>query len=351
MKVKLACKLFNDDASYFLEPLLQHDDLESLFLYRDGIASKLPDNLEKKIIGKYSKNKIKFISRLFAMMKKPTVDLYVGIYEVPHGILAILSAKWNRRPSVVSIIGNPKYSFRNKGFRGYVTKWIYRKADFITVTGSASKEFLINEKGLLENKVLVLPNSIPIESFRNLKIEKKYDLITLGRISPEKGLINFLEIISEVLELIPDLKVGIAGKGPKQEELANTIKLKGLENNVFLLGYVSNIEIFLNEGKVFVTTSKTEGLPRTAIQSMACGTPVIASNVGDMKDLVVNNETGVLIDDPNDNQAFYSSILELLDNYSEYQERCIQYVHDNFSSRAGLSTWDTIFKTIKEKSK
>ena len=147
------------------------------------------------------------------------------------------------------------------------------------------------------------------------------------------------------------MKVGIAGKGPQQEELESAIKLKGLDKNVYLLGYVSNIEIFLNEGKVFVTTSKTEGLPRTAIQSMACGTPVIASNVGDMKDLVVNNVTGFLIDDPNDNQAFYNSILELLDNYCEYQEKCIQYVHDHFSSKAGLSTWDTIFKAIKEKSK
>jgi glycosyltransferase involved in cell wall biosynthesis len=346
MIIKLACKLFDGDAAYFMEPILRLKGLKQLYIYRDSQIADLPDVLQSKLIGNYSVKKPKFVRRQFQLSKKPVADIYVGFYEIPHGILAILAAMWNRKPSVVAIIGNPKYSFRNEGIRGVITRWVYKRASRITVTGSESRRFLIEEKGLAAEKVFILPNSIPLGSFRKHNIDKKYDLITLGRLSPEKGLINLLKVAEKLVGINSSFTLGIAGKGPQEEELESHIDSMGLSKNVFLLGFVPDIVEFLNQGRAFITTSKTEGLPRTAIQSMSCGTPVIASNVGDMKDLVIDGKTGYLVDDPEDINAFFEAINMLFSKEEIYSQNCIRHIEMNFSSEAAVKAWENIINSI-----
>ncbi len=73
---------------------------------------------------------------------------------MPRGLLTLMAAKIHSKPVVISIIGNPKCDFRNKGFRGKVTNWIYKKAAALTVTGTQSKKFLLNSKKTTPNKVI-----------------------------------------------------------------------------------------------------------------------------------------------------------------------------------------------------
>ena len=195
-------------------------------------------------------------------------QVFIGIYEIPHGILSILCSLLLAKKSIVCIIGNPGYSLRNKGIRGYITKLIYFKANFITVTGSNSKKFLVNNKGVDPNKIFILPNSVPSDEYYKLMINKKYDLITLGRLSEEKGLFNLLKIVKELKKNFSEIKLGIAGKGDLYDKLKLKINHLNLNENVDLLGYVEDSNRFLNSGKIFVSTSFTEGLPRTIISRL-----------------------------------------------------------------------------------
>ncbi len=351
MKIKLSCKLFDADAQYFIDPILDCKDINSIVLYRNQSLVVKEVCWNSKLKGVYHSTKLKFIFRLYRMIvDKPKADVFIGIYEIPHGLLALISAKINRKPVIISVIGNPKYNIRNKGFRGFITNWIYKWADVITVTGSQSKAFLIEKKKLNSNKIFILPNSIPIDEFDSKKTKKEFDLITLGRLSPEKGLLNLLDIVAILRRSLPSIRVGIAGRGPQMKELASRISKLKLEKNVTLLGYVENVSDFLNSGSLFLTTSFTEGLPRTVIQSMVGGVPVIASNVGDMSDLVINDKTGVLIENPHDISSFAESIIDILGNEKKYlklSEECKIHSTKNYSHRAATIVWNKIFDYLE----
>ena len=350
-KVVFICNLFNADARYFLNPVLGSSQIKELKLFRN-VSPQLNNDLWKaKGIGFYKNGKLALINRAFKVISQKNIDLYIGIYEIPHGLLALFAALLKRKPSVVSVIGNPKYSIRNKGLRGFVTNWIYKKASVITVTGSQSKNYLIEHKNINQKKVFILPNSVPIEDFtlRGDIPEKKYHLVTIGRLSPEKGLIKLIEIINDLRKEIPNIKLGIAGKGPQMDLLKKKIKTLSLEDNIDLLGYVESAGEFLKSGKVFITTSITEGLPRTAIQSMLMGLPVIASNVGDMQDLVIDNKTGYLIDDPTSGELFSKAILNVIREQSKYKELCqnaIIHVRNNYSQKMATKVWDEIINYL-----
>lgn len=350
--IVLTCKLFNADAQYFIDPLIECKHVDRLFLYRNNSPEIKNDTWSRKGEGIYHHNRFKFLNRFFRMLYQRKVDLFIGIYEIPHGLIALIVAIIRKKLVVVSIIGNPKYSLRNEGFRGVVTNWIYKKANAVTVTGTQSKNYLIDQKKLNPNKVFILPNSLPIDEF-NIKgktSKKKYDLVTIGRLSPEKGLIQLIEIINELRKDKPDIKLGIAGKGPQMDELKENIKELQLEDHIDLLGFVESAGEFLKSGKVFITTSLTEGLPRTAIQSMLMGLPVIASNVGDMSDLVINNKTGYLVEDPTSSESFSRAILIVLgkqDNYDLLCRNASMHAQNNYGHQTATKVWDEIIHYIE----
>jgi glycosyltransferase involved in cell wall biosynthesis len=351
MNIKLTCKLSDSDAWYFLEPIIKSEKIEKLILYRNSKLSIIKTQLGNKIIGKYQSGCFRFLFRLFAMIiDSPSANVFVGIYEIPHGLLALIAAKFHQKPVIINIIGNPKYEFRNKGLRGWLTNWIYRQANVVTVTGNESKNYLITQKKVKKDKIFILPNSIPLNIYNNKNIKKSYDLVTLGRLSPEKGLFNLLNIISILRKRLPNIKLGIAGKGSMYNDLKVRIQHMQLKQNVDLLGYVNDAVAFLNSSKLFITTSFTEGLPRSTIQSMACGTPVIASEVGDMADLVINGKTGVLISDANDLDAFVEGIFQLLvdeERLNDFTRNGMNHATKYYGHSAAKEIWEDIFKYLK----
>lgn len=351
MLIRLACKLYNSDARYFLDPILMSERVSQIVLYRNLSLGPLTKEIHKKLTGRYNNSKAKFLIRqLELLLNKPKADLYVAIYEIPHGILILLAAKINNKPSVVSIIGNPKYELRNRGIRGTVTKLIYKYANVLTVTGNESKKFLIEQKKVKAEKIFILPNSIPIDEFYHKSdIEYKYDLITMGRISPEKGLFNLVDVVFILKKRLPTIKVGIAGKGQLLKELKDRIEELNLSSNIHLLGFVDDPVDFLNRGKLFISTSYTEGLPRTAIQSMACGTPVVALEVGDMSDLIIHNKTGILHSKEFNKIKLSNQIYDILLNnekINKFQNMCISEVDQKYNHQVANQTWENIFKYL-----
>ncbi len=349
MIIRLACKLFDEDSKYFLNPILISRKIKKVILYRDTQPLHLKSDIYDKLEGVYNNTILKFLIRLFRIINDKKPDLYIGIYEIPHGLFALIGSWFNNKPSVVSIIGNPRFKIRNKGFRKYLTNYIYKSATVLTVTGSESKNFLINKKSISSEKIFILPNSISTEKYKPIYIEKKYDLITLGRLSPEKGLYKLIDIIYILKKKIPNISVAIAGSGPIYDNLDIYIKKLGLKNNIRLLGYVTNSVKFLNQGKLFITTSFSEGLPRSVIQSMACKTPVIATDVGDMKDVIINGKTGYLINRTDSNEKIAEETYKILisDKSREFfASNSYKHINLYFTHEAAKKVWEKIFKYL-----
>lgn len=126
-------------------------------------------------------------------------------------------------------------------------------------------------------------------------IMKNIDVVTAARLVANKGLPELLDAIAQ----IKDRKLLIIGDGPLRKQLEVQARRLGIENRVTFVGWLPTQEdviAALQRGKVFVMNSKSEGGPRTALEAMAIGLPVIATKVGVMPEVIQDGVNGVLTD-------------------------------------------------------
>ncbi len=121
----------------------------------------------------------------------------------------------------------------------------------------------------------------------------------IGRFSHEKGTMNFIKAIPEVLKQKDDYDFFIGGDGELREEMMENLDNENLTSKVNLHGWISHetLPFHLNTLKLLVLPSHTEGLPNIMLEAMACGTPVLATPVGAIPDVIKDGTTGFIMED------------------------------------------------------
>lgn len=353
MNIFLTLKCGENDSTFFIQQFSEQNDIDQVIVFRDTKSNSLNKvtYIEKASV---FLGPINFPFRILQMWKHRKLNpaLIAGIYEIPHGLIAVICAAILNRPSVVSIIGNPAYAKLRKGFRMKLTLWILRKATHITVTGNSSKNFLIS-KGLPENKIWILPNTMDFSGFtRPTTKDKKYDIISLGRLSEEKKVDQIIRIIAELKKSYPNLKAAIGGTGPEKEKLHQISNELGLSDTIDFLGFVPDDELpgFLANGRIFLLTSETEGFPRTIIQAASCGAAIIASKVGDITDVIDHEKNGLLVERWDDTFSFVKYTKALLDNPNiteRFVEKLDAKVRIQFDNAQAMKVWRDIITETK----
>ena len=126
----------------------------------------------------------------------------------------------------------------------------------------------------------------------------------IGRLSPEKGIMNFVAAIPGMCELQTDIRILIGGDGQLRSRVEEQLSGTSSSGKVELLGWIPDDKFpsYLNELKLLVLPSYTEGSPYIIFEAMACGTPVLATPVGTIPDVIRDEETGFIMADnsPND---------------------------------------------------
>ena len=184
-------------------------------------------------------------------------------------------------------------------------------------------EFLI-KAGVPKEKIIYIPAIyIDLDIFKPMDLEKKYDLIFIGRLAKNKGidlLIEAFKLLHSTYYLL-NSKLLIVGDGP----LRNYCKLKignwKLQDNVVLYGWARDskeIARLLNQSKILIMPSYNEGGPRVIIEAMACGIPILATSVGIVADIIKDGQFGQLIDW--NLQDIAEKARALLINESKYQK-------------------------------
>lgn len=154
---------------------------------------------------------------------------------------------------------------------------------------------------------------------KNLNTQKKIDLLFLGHINIEKGIIDLLHALGKLRQqgIYPSLR--LVGSGPDEEKAKKLIEKLNLSTQVTLAGFASTISEVAQEiasAKLFVLPSHTEGLPRSMIESMAIGTPVLVSSVGGIPFVISNHINGYLVK-PNNPNYLANKIKEVLEIISD----------------------------------
>ena len=146
-------------------------------------------------------------------------------------------------------------------------------------------------------------------------LEKGHGVIlgNAGRLTLQKGQQHLIEVALQLQKRGVDFTLFIAGKGELEEELKQSIATNNLQDHVILLGFVSEMEQFMNSIDVFLLSSIWEGFGYVLVEAMSKSKPIVAFNTSSNPEIVQNNVTGFLVEYP-DVRAFTAKTQELIND-------------------------------------
>jgi len=227
-----------------------------------------------------------------------------------HNIPSALAMKNSSGKKILTIHGI--FSQQIDQIHGSTTGNVSRKyekdaldwADAITVISKESFDYYTS----LGYKVCQIPNAIDISSLSSEK-DKRFQkqVVFAGRLSKEKGIKTLIEICKNIPN---DIHLIIIGEGPEAE---NIKKIESEYNNIHYLGSKNHQQTIslINGSEILVQPSLSEGISTTILESMACKTAIIASNVGGNTELIRDKESGFLVE-PTNHEMFCKKIIELI---------------------------------------
>lgn len=219
----------------------------------------------------------------------------------------------------------------------------------------AESENIIREWGISGHEKKIYKGSMYVDI--NFSMEKtinnrKNIVGFVGRLSEEKGILNLIYAIPDILKYDPTLKFLIAGQGELSSEVERYIKVNNLNNSVRFIDWIphSNLPHCLNELKLFVLPSFSEGLPNIILESMACGTPILANAVGGIPDIIKNEKTGFLMDD-NKSKNISQTLIKVINKEKLIEDvsiNAIQLIKDEYQYESSLERYKIIVNHLRE---
>jgi glycosyltransferase involved in cell wall biosynthesis len=191
----------------------------------------------------------------------------------------------------------------------FAKRWSIPRAARLLVSSAREREMLLQHYGISRDRTSVLLTPIDTDAFRpvdrrnarrslGLPDEKRF-LLFVGRIDDRVKRVGLLiRAFAQLAGEYPGVDLLIAGDGPDRKRLEEQ-SLRQAPDRVRWLGWIGSVDErrdLYNAAEFLILPSKSEGFPTVVGEAMACGTPVIASDVGGVSELVVHGENGYLVD-------------------------------------------------------
>lgn len=264
------------------------------------------------------------IARKFGTYRR--FDVLNTHFSVPTGPMASVAARLLRRPNVLTIIGGDIYDPTKRssphriGFLRSLNRRIIEAADRVVAISSDTKARAESLYGILRPiRVIHYEFRPPPDAPRRRADGRpadldpaKFHVIAVGRLVPRKG----FEYLIRAIALLPeDVVLVLIGDGPLEAELRRITREEGVAARVRILGFRTRREIYryFHGSDCFVLPSLHEGLGIVVQEAMDCGLPVVATDTGGQRDLVVPERNGILVK-PADPHALAEAILRIHDD-------------------------------------
>ena len=241
----------------------------------------------------------------------------------------------------------------------------FRFSSALIAVSDAVREHM-SKQGIPANRIFTVRNGLDTdwfhmpeagagEEFRaGLEIGPDTQLISVvGRLTERKGHRVLLHALPQLLSGGVDVHVAIAGEGPLKAALADLAAELGVSGRVHLLGLLKDVRPLLWASQVYAMPSLYgEGLSKALLQAMACGVPVVATDIPGVREAVTDNETG-LLPPPDNVEALTAALLRILKKEPELRDRLIEQarktVETDFSSARVASELAEVYAEVRRK--
>lgn len=286
---------------------------------------------------------ITFFSSTITKIKDISPDLILsmgGGQMLINFMMGLFLSKLFRKPMVSEWRGS-ELLLKDSMLRNISKRFILRHSslNILRSVPMRSKALRIEpdaETVILPSKGVDIEKFHPVET--NEKMEKvETELLFVGRLHNVKGLPHLLEAFRRVEESHLEVRLTIVGKGPMEKDLKEKAEALSIDDSIEFLGEIDHDELpnYYRCADIFVLPSLSEGLSNVIMEAMACGLPVVATDVGGNSELIESEKGGFLVD-PGDSEELTRSLIDLIE-------------HPEFRKEMGDFNRDLIKKYSQEK--
>jgi teichuronic acid biosynthesis glycosyltransferase TuaC len=251
-------------------------------------------------------------------------DVIDAHYVYPDGFAAVEIGRALGVPVVVSARGSDINLFREiPSVRPHLVRALQRASGLIAVSEALGKA--MRELGAPAGKVRVIPNGVDARKFHPMPREAARErtgspsvgrlVLAVGHLVQNKGFDRLMGAFRGLLNLggYEDVQVAIVGEGVYRKELERLIGFYGLGGRVRLVGEVAHadLHVWYSAADLSCLFSRREGWPNVVLESMACGTPVLATPVGGVPEIIGDGPAGALAE--GDDEALARALAQALD--------------------------------------
>ncbi len=228
------------------------------------------------------------------------------------GIIAWMAHILSNKPYVVTIHGSDIYRTQNWPIIIDLTRIALRRAKKVVVVSQALAS-VIHSIGIPLLKISVIPDGVDTAYFTPLPYEvRSNSILYVGSLIERKGIKYLIQAFSSVINHYIDYKLIIVGEGPQRQEYEELARSVVSPTQVIFTGALSQKQVAeaMQQAKLFVLPSIEEGLGVVLLEALASGTPIVASQVGGISD-VVDSQLGILVP-PRESDALAKAIIAIL---------------------------------------
>jgi glycosyltransferase involved in cell wall biosynthesis len=278
--------------------------------------------------------------------KRAKFDCIDAHFVYPDGFGAVLLGKFLGLPVIVSARGTDINVYPSLPLIRPMLRWTLRNAaGVIAVSGDLKRKII--DLGISETKIQVIPNGVDVQRFqpqnrsearRRLGLAEAGPMIvSVGSLIESKGHHLLVAAVAELVPRFPELRLNIIGEGVYRGRLEQLIQEKQLQDRVFLMGNRPNEELaaWFSAANLSCLMSSREGWPNVISESLACGTPVLATRVGGIPELIVGPDLGNMVE-----RDIASIVRGLEENLSKNWNR------QEISRKASSRSWDAVAEEV-----
>lgn len=312
----------------------------------------IPSHIDRRIIDSTKALDIKLPERLKESLEDQTLPLILH----SHGFKALIACYMSKgkRPHVHTHHGNTAHTLKVRIYEKIAMMTMKSCRAVIAVSEKMKNELMkslspFNRIVVIEN-MLSLKNAAKIRSERAALQETKatINLIYVGRISPEKGLLPFLQSWSTFKEK-DRFTLTVLGDGVDKNQAEAFAVENGLASKIRFHGFVGDPSVFFAAPDLLIMPSLREGLPMTLIEALASGVPVLANNVGAISSMVTHGHNGFFTDDTS-SESWHKALHETIRSVEDWKKRAFseaQGIEERFSAHSwATKTRDLYVKEI-----
>jgi glycosyltransferase involved in cell wall biosynthesis len=323
-------------------------------LFRDGWLRDRCERLglETHVVPMTGMLDLGWLRRFGRLLRDREVGL-VHAHEFGANTYGTLAGRLARIPVVATVHGRSYYA--DCGRRRLAYRVVSRAAVMVAVSEDV-KRFVVERTGVSARRVRVVYNGIgPAEPVSgeararlraNLGIRNGERVVAVvGSLYDVKGHRHLLEAAPSILEACPSTVFLIAGRGERKAALSEQARSLGIEARVRFLGFRPDVPALLAICDVFVLPSLSEGLSVAILEAMAAAKPVVTTRVGGNPELVVDDETGFLVE-PADPRLLASAVIRILTDPAEARrlgDNGLSRVKSRFTIGAMVREYEAIY--------